>query len=404
MRILVHDYAGHAFPVQLSRALARRGHLVHHLYATFFQGPKGAVEPRADDPGGLWIEGLSLGESFAKYSFVKRLGQEVAYGRMLARRLADIAPDVVLSGNSPLDPQAILLGQARRAGTPFVFWLQDLYSVAIDRILRRRWPVVGAGIGYRYRRLEARLLRNSDSVIAITADFRPTLRAWGVADGEVEIIENWAPLEDMPRLDRDNPWSRRHGLEGKVALLYSGSLGLKHDPALLLDLAERFADRPEVRVVVVSEGPGADWLRGNAVRLRSANLILLPFQPSASLPEVLASADAHLAVLEPDAGAFSVPSKVLNYLASGRPTVAAMPAENLAARLLADHDAGVVVPPGRPEAFAEAAARLVADPARRSRMGDNARAYAAAHFAIDRICDRFEGVLRRAIDRRSAVA
>jgi glycosyltransferase involved in cell wall biosynthesis len=395
MRILVHDYAGHAFPVQLSRALARRGHAVHHLYTTFFQGPKGAVEPRSADPPNLSIEGLTLGQPFAKYSFVKRLGQEIAYGSMLARRLDEIAPEVVLSANNPLDPQAILLRRARRSRIPFVFWLQDLYSVAIDRILRGRWPVVGTAVGLRYRRLEARLLRNSDAVIAITEDFLPTLRAWGVADGQAQVIENWAPLEDMPQLDRDTPWSRRHGLDGKLTLIYSGSLGLKHDPALLFHLAERFAGRPDVRVVVVSEGPGAEWVRGRLGDLPSPNLILLPFQPHASLPEVLASADVHLAVLEPDAGVFSVPSKVLNYLASGRPTLAAMPAENLAARLLVAHDAGLVVPPGRPAAFADAAAALVADAARRGRMGHNARAYAMAHFAIDGICDRFEGVLRR---------
>ena len=33
MRIVVHDYAGHAFPTSLSRALAARGHEVVHTFA-----------------------------------------------------------------------------------------------------------------------------------------------------------------------------------------------------------------------------------------------------------------------------------------------------------------------------------------------------------------------------------
>ena len=37
MRILVHDYAGHPFQVQLSRALAQRGHDVLHAYCASLQ-------------------------------------------------------------------------------------------------------------------------------------------------------------------------------------------------------------------------------------------------------------------------------------------------------------------------------------------------------------------------------
>lgn len=395
MRLLVHDYAGHPFPVQLSRTLARRGHEVHHVYTTFFQGPKGAIEPRPGDPANLCIEGLSLGEPFAKYSFVKRFGQEIAYGRLIADRMARIAPDVILSANNPLDPQAILLRRARRAGVPFVFWLQDLYSIAIDRILRGRWPLAGAAIGFRYRRLESRLLRESDAIVGITADFWPTLRTWGVPESRIDIIGNWAPLDEMPELPRENAWSREHGLGGKITLLYSGSLGLKHDPGLLLRLAGRFANRPQVRIVVVSEGQGAEWLRSRLERLRSGNLVLLPFQDHARFPEVLASADIHLAVLEPDAGVFSVPSKILNYLASGRPTVAAIPRENLAARQLTETGAGLVVAPGDRDAFAGAVASLLDEPLRRVAMGKAARAYAEANFAIEPICDRFEAIFRR---------
>jgi glycosyltransferase involved in cell wall biosynthesis len=368
---------------------------VHHLYTTFFQGPKGAVERRPADPRNLIVEGLSLGSPFAKYSFVKRLGQEIAYGRILADRMSEIAPDVVLSANNPLDPQAILQRRARGARIPFVFWLQDLYSIAIDRILRRRWPVVGAAIGYRYRRLESRLLRASDAVVGITADFGPTLLAWGVPENKIDIIGNWAPLDEMPRLPHANAWAREHGLDDKVTLLYSGSLGLKHDPALLLKLAERFSNRPQVKVVVVSEGQGADWLRQRLGDPRTSGLLLLPFQSHARFPEVLASAAIHLAVLEPDAGGFSVPSKILNYLASGRPTVAAMPRENLAARMLTENAAGLVVPPGDSDGFAVAVQSLLDAPHRRTAMGDAARAYAEMHFAIEPICNRFEAVLRR---------
>ena len=56
----------------------------------------------------------------------------------------------------------------------------------------------------------------------------------------------------LPQRPRANAWAAAHGLSDKTVLLYSGTMGLKHDPELLVHLARRFKDRPDVRVVVVS--------------------------------------------------------------------------------------------------------------------------------------------------------
>ncbi|EQD56305.1 hypothetical protein B2A_05326, partial [mine drainage metagenome] len=54
MHLLIHDYGGHAFIVQLARALARRGHRVTLLYnASNPTTPKGGLARRDDDPDEL---------------------------------------------------------------------------------------------------------------------------------------------------------------------------------------------------------------------------------------------------------------------------------------------------------------------------------------------------------------
>lgn len=393
MKILVHDYSGHPFQVQLSRELARRGHEVLHLHASFFQTPKGALAVAPGDPPTLAIEPLDIGEPFEKHTFLRRRRQEVRYGHLSAARMRAFAPDAVLSSNVPLDPQDIFQRACRDAGAGFAFWLQDIYSIAIDRVLRRRFPGIGHLVGARYRMLERRLLRDSDAVVAITEDFLPLLRAWGIAPGKTHVIENWAPIEELPALPRDTEWRREHGLADRRIVLYSGTLGLKHNPALLLELARRFRDRDDIAVVVISEGPGADWLDRHRREEGLDNLRLLPFQPFARFPEVLASGDLLVAILEPDAGVFSVPSKVLSYLCAARPLLAAMPVENLAARIVTRNDMGRVVAPDDLAGFAAAARALLGDAALSARCGANARAYAEAHFRISDIGDRFETAL-----------
>lgn len=391
LRIVVHDYAGHPFQVQLSRGLASRGHEVLHLHFADCLTPKGPLSRRYGDPETLAIEGLTVGEPFQKYRYFRRLVQERRYGSVLARRIADYAPDVVISGNTPLDAQEAARAAAHLAGARFVFWIQDVYSAAVTRTLRRRVALVGPLLARRFTRLEQQTLRRSDAVVAITEDFVPILAGWGVDARRITVIENWAPLDGIHPLAKDNEWSRAHGLADKRVILYSGTLGLKHDPSVFIALAEGLSGHDDVRVVVISEGLGADWLRERSPD--HPNLILLPFQSFERMSHVLATGDILLATLEPEAGMFSVPSKVLTYLAAGRPILAAMPAQNLAARIIERAGAGRLVSPSDARRLVEAAVVMLADEDVRRRWGESARAYACATFDVSRITDRFESVL-----------
>jgi glycosyltransferase involved in cell wall biosynthesis len=393
MRILIHDFAGHPFPLPLSRALARRGHRVLHVYCGELVGPRGKLVRGKDDPPGFEIAAVTPPRGMDKRALVRRRFQELAYARALLRAVSDFDPQAVLSGNAPLDVQARLLGRCRRRNARFVFWLQDLIGIGAQKVLARRFGAPGRWAGAVLRRMEGRALRGADAVVAITDDFRPCLDDYGVDRRRVHVIENWAPLAEVPLRPADNAWAREHGLVDKDVLLYSGTLGLKHDPGRLIELARGLESHPRARVVVVSEGTGADRLAAELRREPRANLMLMGFQPFHAVPDMLGSARVVLAILEPDAGVFSVPSKVLTGLCGGKPLLLSVPPENLAARIVETRQAGLVVDPTRPEALCAAAARLLDDAPLRERLGANARRYAEEAFDIERIATRFEELL-----------
>ena len=83
MRIIVHDYVGHPFQVQLSRELAGRGHDVLHLYCGSFVTPRGELERRDDDPPGFHVRGIALSAVIPKTNFVRRFRLEAEYARAL---------------------------------------------------------------------------------------------------------------------------------------------------------------------------------------------------------------------------------------------------------------------------------------------------------------------------------
>lgn len=395
MRILLNDHAGHPFQVQLSRSLARRGHVVSHTYCASLQTPRGVLEVQDTDPDMLDIKGIRLDKEFSRYSLFTRFCQERELGRRLVEQIERFSPDVVISANTPLGAQAAILRKCRAKKIKFVFWVQDLLGVGINKNLKKKFPVAGSAIGRYYMRLETSLLCKSDEVVVITDDFETILAKGGVHRDKIHVIHNWAPLEDIPVLPRSNRWAREHGLENKICLLYSGTLGMKHDPDLLLQLAVRLRERENVRIVVVSEGLGAVFLNRKKKELNLENLITIGFQPFQILPSVLASADVLVAILEPDAGVFAVPSKVLTYMCAKRPLLLAVPSMNLAARIVGDNGAGIVVPPSNETAFINAAIKLINDDKLRASLASNGLKYAQKTFNIEKITDRFEEIIQR---------
>jgi colanic acid biosynthesis glycosyl transferase WcaI len=328
-----------------------------------------------------------------KYKFLRRRQMEIGYGRRAGDFIREWKPDAVLSGNTPTEAQEPITRATLDAGGRFYYWLQDFYSLAVDKILRKKLPVAGLAVGAYYKYLEGRQFRRSSRIVAITGDFTPIIgEEFGIPAERVAVVPNWSLIEELPMMPKDNPWSRRHGLHDMSVFLYSGTIGMKHNPGLLLELAKRFQHEPKVRIVVVSEGIGAEWLKKESAG-KLDNLIILPYQPFAELPQVLATGDVLVGILEPDAGIFSVPSKTLSYLCAGRPLLLSIPQENLAARITRDHEAGLTVAPADLEGFIQAGRTLYESAELRSRLGANSRAYAERTFPIGKTAGVFEQIL-----------
>lgn len=393
MRIFVHDYAGHAFSVQLSRRLANRGHKVLHAYCSSNLAPRGVLVKQLDDAAGFDVQGIDLGRMIPKTGYLRRLQLEVVYGKRLVEKFHAFRPDVVLSGQTPSMPQRRLTRACRAAGVPHTFWVQDAYGLAAYKLLSRKLPIFGHAVGKYFTWLDRQSALLSDSVIVITEDFLPMLEQWGIDRRRIHVIHNWSLLDDLPIRPRENSWSQAQQLQAGPRFLYSGTLAMKHNPALLLELAKMLDRRGLGEIVVISEGAGVEWLKQQAKIDNVRSLRCFPYQPFEQMADVLGSADVLVVVLEKDAGMFSVPSKVLSYMCAGRAILGAIPGENLAARLIFQNQAGLVVEPYDVASFCQAAEKMVEFTEDRTKYGVAARQYAETNFDLDQITDRFEQIL-----------
>jgi colanic acid biosynthesis glycosyl transferase WcaI len=395
MRLNLHDFSGHPFQAQLSRHLAGRGHEVLHGFSSQYITGHGRLAVSAHDPSSLRIEGVTTGARMVKYSPVGRARFEFAYATAWRRQLEREHFDLVIACNVPL----LAMGKMRRyflaRRQRWVFWHQDIYSAGMAAEAARRLPSPAAKpASCAFARAESALVRDADAVVAIGPAFVEQYERWGVRRDHVTVMPNWAPLDELVPADRDNPWAARQRLPRKpVRLMYAGTLGRKHNPLLLLELLDGCQARGvDAILIVVSEGVGADDLAIAAAG--RADVRIMGYQPAEELSDVLASADVQVALLEPDAARFSVPSKVHSYFSAGRPTIALVPDGNPTATDVGE--AGGFVGPPTVTGAREAAAWLAdvsADPHLLGKLGERARESAVERFDIDRIGAQFEDVL-----------
>jgi glycosyltransferase involved in cell wall biosynthesis len=244
--------------------------------------------------------------------------------------------------------------------------------------------------------LESFVLRRASRVVAISPVLAEEAERRRVVPDRIGVMENWAPIENIPVLDPETRWIGEIGPVTRPLFVYSGTLARKHDPTLLIDLATSIEGLGG-HLLVVTEGEGAEFIAAAIERPAAPhNITLLPYQPFDRFPEVLASADVLVVILEPEAGRFSVPSKTLSYLCAGRAILGSIPSSNAAARLLTERaHAGLVAEPDDRQTFCSLAVELACNEPTRRRLGECGRRFAETHFTQEVIVPEFLSQIRR---------
>ena len=125
-----------------------------------------------------------------------------------------------------------------------------------------------------------------------------------------------------------------------------------------------------------------------AKRRDLTNVVFMPLAPREQISAAFAEGDLHLVPQIADGGDFAVPSKVFAIMAAGRPFIATAQAGSSLDRLARESGGFVCVEPNAPDAFADKLLALMADQARRGRLGENGRAYVVREVDTDVVMRR----------------
>ena len=294
--------------------------------------------------------------------------------------------DVVIAETPPLFAAVSAVAIAALKRAPLVLNVADLWPDAAIQFgaLRHRQVIAAA------RALERFAYRHADLIAVPTPGLERVLRERGYPPERILVVPHGV---DPDRFVLDG---EREPSPGRV--VYSGTIGLGHAVGTLIEAARLLEDGGgRYEFLIVGDGAERAELEERARSLGLRSVAFAGRLPRSELPALLATADVTVATqrdLPLLADALS--TKVLEYMAAGRPVVAA--AAGWTAQVIADAGAGIACPPEQPAALAEAIAALVADPERARAMGLSGRRYVEANLTRRVAADRLDRALRSLAD------
>ncbi len=304
-------------------------------------------------------------------------------------------PDIIFAPLQPLSQGAVL---------PFIAWLKRAKLAFNIQDLHPDGPV---RLGLIKNKLLIRLLRSletfsyrhADGLSVICDDFKSHVVGKGAEARRVAVLRNWIDLDEIRPGPRLNSFRAELGLtEDSKIILFAGTVGLASGAEIMLEVAERLLDDRRIRIVFVGEGETLAALKQGASARKLDNMVFSPFQPRERLAEVQAMADISIVTMRPDAEQISVPSKVLGYMAAARPVLVAAARGSETARFVLESGAGIVVPPGDPQAITDAILAAIDKPGEMQEMGKRGRRFLEENLTREHICKGYNDFFQKLLE------
>jgi colanic acid biosynthesis glycosyl transferase WcaI len=259
------------------------------------------------------------------------------------------------------------------------------YFVNVNDLAARAALDVGIVAGPLHRLLETfefAAYRAAAGASVLCRAFADALVEHGYPGDRIRLILSPIDIEQIRPAARDDRFRAAYGLPSDAfVVMHAGSMGKKQGLMNVVDAAALTAGS-RLRWVFVGDGEDKAALVESARRRGLEEIVrFVPFQPDEDMAAMFAAADVLLLNQLRAVKDTVIPSKLLTYMAAGRPAIAAVNASSQGAEILRDADGGRIVAPEDPAALAEAARWCMGlAPDELRAFGARNRAYAEAHF------------------------
>ncbi|MEP6757311.1 MAG: glycosyltransferase family 4 protein [Chthonomonadales bacterium] len=255
-------------------------------------------------------------------------------------------------------------------GAKLCLLIQDVYpEVLVATGLTTETSLISRMVGS----INRKLYRTATRVIALGRDMESLVyQKLGNKSDRVVIIPNWADHNDVKPGDRnDNALLKELGMENNFVIQYSGNMGRTHGLEYVMAAAEKLSSDTRFKFLFIGSGAKKKFVEEKSKEL--PNVTVLGYRPRAELQTSLNACDVSIITFVPGMAGVSVPSRMYNVMATGKPIIAVADPHSELALVVKEENIGWLVPPNNTEALIAALKDAASDPDRLVEMGKRSR-------------------------------
>jgi len=303
------------------------------------------------------------------------------FGAIRLIRSSDL---ILVVTNPPLLPFIVWL-TCKFRGAKFVLRIDDVYPdmLNVAGMLER-----GSFIYRTLEKLNLHLYQAADHIVVLGRDmYSLVLNKIGKQHhNRVHIIPNWGEIDQIyPCLRENNSLLKELHLENKLVVQYAGNMGYPHDIESLVEAAKLLSKKPKIHFFFIGSGVKRGWLE-EQIKINSLNNItLLDPRPRAEQNNFLNACDVAVSALVKGMSGVSVPSRMYNIMAAGKPVVAIGDEDSELGFIIREENVGWIAPPGKVNAFVNAVLEAENNPDLLIDMGRRARQLVEEEYSREHV-------------------
>lgn len=271
-------------------------------------------------------------------------------------------------------------------GVPFIFHVKDLQpDAAVELGMLKK----GLFTYFLYS-IEHFIYNKADYIFTISEGMQNKIINKGFAKDKVKLFYDWANVETLKPMTKNNPFAKKHSLDKKFVVLHAGNMGEKQDMRIILEAARKMKLDNSIYFLLVGRGSKRTFVEDYIKKKALSNVLLLEIQPKSVVNQMFSSADVALITQTKEVKNIVMPSKVFGPASVEKPLIVAATDDCEISKIVKKYNFGIVITPEEPNELVAAINRLKKDRKLGELMGKNGRLFMVKERKMEKIIDKFE--------------
>ncbi len=325
----------------------------------------------------------------SKFSFTKALRFFFSFILYTFRGIFTSRKDVVLVYSPPLYMGIAGFFISKVKKIPMVFNMQDIHP----KVLFDSGAIKNKFLKLLFLKMEELCYRKASSFIVYSKGNKDYLIGKDVALSKIFIIPNWVDISEKAVQGKTNSFRNDKLIADKFLVTYAGTIQEAQGLEIVVEAAGILKEYNNILIIIAGDGSSKTYLQNLIHEKKLNNIKMYPMMSKNLYIEFIYASDVCLVPLSPDTPLQTVPGKLADIMARGKPIIAVVNYQGDTASIIRSACCGICVAPGDARALSHAVLKLHNDRELKERMGAAARFYSEKYFSRDICIKQYEEAL-----------